>query len=248
MDTITTLGLLAIEKSSELISNITKLIQFKAEPNLSHEELFEELKKRHVFTSPEYVSIANEVSVSFYQLQSVMDMITAHGDIPQHVNMKIDGRIFQELKNLAENQDVTKYYDTDSVKVNDYIATDRYPYDKKIMFINDKEDKFRITASYDNSIIDIINGLVIGDNHRKMFSLYEGHKINPTGELGDFVELFIVDDYSHITVGKIAVISESAGYKIIGLNINMENFPWLTYDELTGIMKPYISKNIKFND
>lgn len=127
MDTITTLGLLAIEKSSELIGNITKLIQFKAEPNLSHEELFEELKKRHVFTSPEYVSIANEVSVSFYQLQSVMDMITAHGDIPQHVNMKIDGHIFQELKNLAENQDVTKYYDTDSVKVNDYIATDRYP-------------------------------------------------------------------------------------------------------------------------
>lgn len=70
------------------------------------------------------------------------------------------------------------------------------------MFINDKEDKFRITASYDNSIIDTINGLVIGDNHRKMFSLYERHKINPTGELSDFVELFIVDDYSQITVGK----------------------------------------------
>lgn len=246
MDTITTLGLLAIEKSSELISNITKLIQFKNEPDLSHEEIFEELKKRHVFTSSEYV-LANEVSVSFYQLQSVMDMITAHGDIPPHANMKIDNHIFQELKNLAENKDVTKYYDTDCVKVTDYIATERYPYDKE-MVITDKEDSFKITASYENSIIDTINGLVIGDNHHKMFSLYEGHKINPTGELGNFVELFIVDDYSHITVGKIAVIDDSAGYKIIGLNINMENFPWVTYDELTGIMEPYISKNIKFND
>ena len=98
MEKLKTLGLLAIEKSPELTSNNSKLIQFKVEPDLSLKEIFEELKKLHVSTLPEYVDIANQVSPSPHQLQSVVDR-----DITHHDTMKIISTIIQELKNLSKD-------------------------------------------------------------------------------------------------------------------------------------------------